>query len=196
MSLNARPHGVMTNAITCTGDTYDLLRQWKGHNLGGDIDAGFEIFGLSVESIEPGAQHDGYPALRITLLDSVSTREVGRLVVQHRHDFREELPEWTLVFSTDDEAKETLRQITTREVGEVANFTADVHFDEGEDIERQLAMWAMDYRCNFSLEELHGPAGGNSVVRCHGLVGNAREWLMQVLEVDDEAEQNELYLLS
>jgi len=195
MSLTVQQDPIHEHAVLCNGDTHDLMKMWERHNFGGNEDGAFEVFGFTVAAIANDADHGSHQALRLVLEDSLGSRSVGRLIIQHRTDFREEQPEWRIYFVDKATASKVLEEYNApKQVGPIADFEADVHFESNEDIDRQLAMWAADYRCNFSLVKLHGPGGGNPVIQVQGLTGNAREWLAQVMDVTDEVEQNELYI--
>jgi hypothetical protein len=194
MPLTVERDPALRNTLMMQGDTYDLLRVWHRHNLGGGDEGAFEIFGFTVKDIAEGAEHGGLPALRIRLEDSLSLKEVGRLVVQHRRDFEEDRPAWRVIFPNPETAsREYDSYAKVKEPHDLVFAELDMSFDPDESPQQLFAEWSAAYGCSFKVLNPHGPAAGNPVIEVSGFRDKVTGWL-KAEYCQEGAESPEFYL--
>jgi hypothetical protein len=136
--------------------------------------------GYTVMRTSPG-QHDGHPATTMTLADSDSGREVGRMVL--RNDaLRDARLEVTRQFQTKAARDAFVRSLELGGTDEVKTIELDVSYGNEppytETLLDALMQMTKDTGISYRVVNPHGPGGGNPVVAFTGTDRELRKMLV------------------
>lgn len=203
MSLTISTDPMQPHLLHMEGDTRDFVKVFESmETVNSDRIDCVVVAGFTVTKVDDSAQHDGQLALRIDLADSLGSRSVGRLIVQHRTDFREEQLQWECLCGGDSEATLVRHHFETEasDFNKIADFEVDIALDcdTTNEMHEQLIKWAEEFKVSFVLVNPRGPGGGHPVVRVAGYVSRIRPWLVEFYDCSeiDIKEQNEIMGIS